>query len=232
MHDTCTVVIFFLLSLSIKNYNPIGYTSQMLNQRKQPQQSIEDIQIALDIIQGYSNAEISLVQKYQERLYCFCRTKLKDKEKIKDAVQETFSRAIENIRNRKVKNLNAISSYIYGVARIVCLQQIRQERRELVESFDSIEPDPALIEEPAIDEWIDAEDSFKIRKALYECLELLLKIDYNILILFFFQKLTNRQISKKYQITEQNVAIRKMRALSQLRGCIDEKGYDYDDVFF
>jgi len=189
---------------------------------------LEDIQIALEIMKCSRQAEQVLYNKYRDRVEFCCKKYLKNKNHTKDVVAEVFLKVIDNLKQKKVKKPEYLSSYIYSVTKYICLNV---NRKPEIISIDSNYSVMCLPNEDRTDRVTNNDDDVKMKKVLVECMEQLSDLDNNIIILFYYKKFTNKAISKECRITQTNVGVRKMRALIQLRNCIEGKRYGINDVF-
>ncbi|KLH99480.1 DNA-directed RNA polymerase subunit sigma [Brevibacillus formosus] len=89
------------------------------------QQGIESIidQVKSGHIQKYS----VVIQKFEKKIYTYCYCILKNREEAKDAVQEIFIKAYQDIE--RYENRLSFSAWLYKIAYHHCLDQIRKQSR-------------------------------------------------------------------------------------------------------
>ena len=78
---------------------------------------------------GDREAFRAVVQCYQRMVFSLARKLLCDEEEAKDAVQDTFLKLWQNIRDYK-RGAN-VATWIYTIASRVCLDRLRRKQREL-----------------------------------------------------------------------------------------------------
>jgi len=81
---------------------------------------------------GDRDAFKSLYDRFEQPIYRFCRHMMNDEAAARDAFQETFIRMFEN---RQTLRTNNVQSWLFSIARRVCLNMIRSRRKQH-ESFD------------------------------------------------------------------------------------------------
>lgn len=99
------------------NYGKIG-----VNKGQQGIESIID-QVKSGHIQKYS----VVIQKFEKKIYTYCYCILKNREEAKDAVQEIFIKAYQEIE--RYENRLSFSAWLYKIAYHHCLDQIRKQSR-------------------------------------------------------------------------------------------------------
>ncbi|GED56886.1 sigma-70 family RNA polymerase sigma factor [Brevibacillus formosus] len=99
------------------NYGKIG-----VNKGQQGIESIID-QVKSGHIQKYS----VVIQKFEKKIYTYCYCILKNREEAKDAVQEIFIKAYQDIE--RYENRLSFSAWLYKIAYHHCLDQIRKQSR-------------------------------------------------------------------------------------------------------
>ncbi len=92
-----------------------------------------------------------LVQRYQRRLYAVCFRVLGDAGDAEDAAQETFVRLARNADG--FRGEAKLSTWLYRVARNVCLDRVRYEARRPSTPVDDL---TVVGEEPTVEDATDA----------------------------------------------------------------------------
>lgn len=95
-----------------------------------------DQQILLLLVEAFRGGDRqafrALYDRYEQQIYRFCRHMVSDDDLAGDAFQETFIRAYENRTSLRTTN---IQSWLYAIARRVCLNLLRSKRKGH-EAFD------------------------------------------------------------------------------------------------
>lgn len=89
---------------------------------------------------GQVSADAALQQLHQEyahRIYRFAMSMLHSPEDAEDAVQTTFMNAFGSLQSGRVPEQHG--SWLFRIARNVCLNRIRTQQRKPVSSIDGIE---------------------------------------------------------------------------------------------
>lgn len=74
-------------------------------------------------LEGDEQALSAIFQNYKAPIYRFCLKMLCNSEAAKDAVQETFLRAIE--KRNQLRDIEAFRPWLFSIARNYCLSQLR-----------------------------------------------------------------------------------------------------------
>ncbi len=122
------------------------------------------------ILRGDRNAEVLLYKKYYRTLHFILKRKCRDADLAKDLCQDTFEKAITNVRAGKVKDHGKLSSYIHGIGQNVLRTWLRKNQlwndskgigTETVESI----PDPAI---GPVEEFDQNEINEAVRRVILE----------------------------------------------------------------
>ena len=93
----------------------------------------EILQATVDAFRdGDRQAFKALYDRFEQPIYRFCRHMMVDEAVARDAFQETFIRMYENRQSLRTNN---VQSWLFSIARRVCLNLIRS-RRKNHEAFD------------------------------------------------------------------------------------------------
>jgi RNA polymerase sigma-70 factor, ECF subfamily len=93
----------------------------------------EILEVTVDAFrEGDRDAFRMLYERFDQPIYRFCRHMMTDEVLARDAFQETFIRMYENRRTLRTYN---VQSWLFSIARRVCLNHLRSRRRNH-ESFD------------------------------------------------------------------------------------------------
>ncbi len=133
----------------------------------------EDNSLVARYLSGEETAFDLLYQKYKMKLIHFVYDKTHDREKSEDIVQEVFVRVWRNIR--RYDPTRKFSTWIYTIAKRLCMNEIRNRNRSIVGLFqelssEELEDREIQFEDPKQ----DPERSIREREAilvLRECLK-------------------------------------------------------------
>ena len=173
-----------------------------------------DEQVAARVQAGEKDAFGILVDRYEQKITRYADRFLYDYEDRRDAVQDVFVRAYENIRSFRTSE--RFSPWLYRVAHNVFVNIIRKKGREKVSFVDLDTLFPAGIP----DETDAASDDLSEEVAQH-----LSKLDAKyreVLVLFYFEHNTYEEIASILQIPKATVGVRLARARAALKGIISD----------
>lgn len=159
---------------------------------------------AAEIVQnGDKEAFGIIMERYEQKMLRYARRFLFDVDNAEDMVQEVFIKAYTNIAS--FNTLQRFSPWIYRIAHNCFINEIRKRKREPLSFFDLdiLLPHVVSAENPE-KEVIDSE----LRHALDHCLE---KIDVKykeVLILYYCEGLSYKEIADVLHIPVNLVGIR------------------------
>lgn len=148
-----------------------------------------------------------LIRRYQSGVMAFLMGKLKDKNLVEEAAQETFVRAYFNLSTLRMPD--KFHSWLLGIADRVAKEQLR-DRKKIV--------DLAAVKEPHCKEMQVAEDH-----RLEEAIAMLDEPYRQIVLLRFYSGESCRQISEKLGVPVGTVTKQLSRAYERLRGFLELK---------
>lgn len=178
----------------------------------------EERQIIRELKNGKEEAYKVVLDTYGNRLMKTCYLILNDEMESEDVVQETFLRVFKNIYSFKGKS--SLYTWIYSIAMNLCRDSLRKRTFDLPFNED-LEIETLETVEESIFENID-------RKALRQELVNLPPIYKEVLVLFYFEGLSIKEIS---EINNENIGTIKSK-LSRGRNKLKEslmKGGDFDE---
>jgi RNA polymerase sigma-70 factor (ECF subfamily) len=137
---------------------------------------------------------------------------LGDRDSAQEAVQETLTRALEAIRDGRIRQPEKLAAFVRGIARNV-ISELQRDRQRLIEL--GTEPSSALVADPpnALDVLISEHEAEQVQRAVSE----MTQSDQEILSLSFFEGLTAAEIAERLGEPAGRIRKRKSRALARLR---------------
>lgn len=130
----------------------------------------------------------------------------------REAVQETLARAIVALQNGQPSDLAKLPAFVAGIARHVCVDMLRAQRR--VVPLDTLSADHQLSgEADALSALVSAAERARVRGALAR----LTRDDRELLQLCYYDGLTPGEIAARLGEPAERVRKRKSRALERLR---------------
>lgn len=165
------------------------------------------------LVQDGDNEQFGhLIERYEKKMLSYARKFLFDSENAKDIVQDVFIKAYVNIAGFDLSK--KFSPWLYRIAHNCFINEIKKTSRErsfvfsidvfLPELFSRDEPDRAIIDN-------------ELRSSLEDCLS---KIDLKyreVLVLYYFQELSYKEISDVLHIPIPAVGVRLSRGKKALQ---------------
>lgn len=154
---------------------------------------------------GQEEAYIFLLEQYGNRLLSTCYLILKDKGEAEDVVQETFIRVFKNIHSFKGKS--GLYTWIYSIALNLSRDKLRKKHDNL-----SLEED-----------WVGASDvEYQVEKNFDRDLLRIELFKMNViyrevLVLFYFEELSIKEISKLLDEKEGTIKSKLSRGRNMLK---------------
>ena len=189
----------------------------------------QDASFATKAQKGDRDAFGELVKRFQVRIYSFCYQFFRDKDIATEMAQETFLRAYRYIK--KYDSKRKFSTWIYSIAKNICIDEKRKMDRSKTVPIDDINPstiqssrqsyhlkDPSQIT-------LHLEDRMLLEEAIAELPE-----KYRAaIILCYFQELPYQEIADVLNLSLNLVKVRIFRAKKQLLEILKEKQDGSDD---
>jgi RNA polymerase sigma-70 factor (ECF subfamily) len=150
-----------------------------------------------------------LYDRYEGRLYGFCLRYLGDRDAAADAFQEVFERLID-ARN-KYEPRSRFASWLFTIARRVCLDRLREDRRN--ESLEAGAERPVL----EVDDTGHPDDDLARRDEVQRLIRALPVKQREVLLLSKYYGFSYGEIAEMLGSSEVAVKQRAYRALQALR---------------
>ena len=158
-------------------------------------------------------AFINAYDEYAEALFRYCYVRVRDRERAKDLMQETFTKAWEYLQNgKKIEN---IRPFLYTIAHNVCVNEaVRAKSYSLDEMQETIGYDPT-------DEHTRSpEDDSEVSLLMSKLGELRDK-DRDVLTLRYLNGLPVTEIAEILKKPPNTVSVQIRRALEEQRSKMD-----------
>ncbi|HEY8363147.1 MAG TPA: sigma-70 family RNA polymerase sigma factor [Tissierellaceae bacterium] len=161
---------------------------------------------------GHEEAYVEVINLYGNRLLKTCYLILKDRHETEDVVQETFFRLFRQIDS--FKENSSIYTWIYQIALNLCRDRLKAGKDTAL--FESI----AESDEKVEDTVIESIDRDILRKELKNLDDLYREV----LILFYYEELSIKEISKILNEKEGTIKSRLSRGRTLLKKAIEKGG--------
>lgn len=148
---------------------------------------------------------------YRDNIFRMCFLMLKDYQLAEDAMQETFYKALCAFKRFNEKS--TVKTWLTRIAINVCKDKLKKKS-----SFETPDEDVGILlyKEESIDEKLCIVDA--IKQLPVELRE--------VVVLYYYQELTHKEIAKTLKLTVPNVAYRLKTAKSRLRLYLSEEDKD------
>ena len=170
----------------------------------------------LKLKSGDSDAFVFFYDKYLDRIYRFVLIKVSDKQIAEDLTQEIFLKTWQHLVDKK--EIKSFQAFIFRIAYNSVADHYRQNNNQelpleyVEEKEDTVGQDQAT----SLDKKIDS-------KVLLEKIKQLNPEYQEVLLLRYLEELSIEEIADILQKEKNNVSVTIHRALSKLKGLIDQK---------
>ncbi|MCC2631283.1 MAG: polymerase sigma factor SigW, polymerase sigma-70 factor, subfamily [Candidatus Paceibacter sp.] len=181
-----------------------------------------DEHLAMLVQQGDKEKFGVLMERYEKKLFRYGRKFLSNKDNIEDVVQEVFIKTYQSIKSFDTSQ--RFSPWIYRIAHNTFINEIRRHSRTPISFFDF----DTLVAHPIYDDPGLAEAEQKeMQKMLEKGLDKLQPQYREILILFYLEELSYKEIADILRIPVGTVGIRLKRAKEKLVKVYESLGITY-----
>lgn len=122
---------------------------------KNSPEKLSDIDIATGVRNGDNNATSILYKKFYKKVYLVAFFYFKDKYLAEDLTQDTFIRAIINIRDGKYNDQGFLLAWLTKIAKNICIDHTRKKTSKLINDSISLVLYPNNGENPVVFEIMD-----------------------------------------------------------------------------
>ncbi|MFZ2522259.1 MAG: RNA polymerase sigma factor [Minisyncoccia bacterium] len=184
-------------------------------------QNLSDEKLAELVQKGEKEKFGQIMDRYQPKLFRYGRKFLKDINNIEDVVQDVFIKTYQNIKSFDTSQ--KFSPWIYRIAHNTFINSIKKDSRGPVYLFDF----DTLISHTVVEDPLVREREVKeIKKIIDESLSSVQAKYREVLILYFIEDLSYKEISDILQIPIGTVGVRVMRGKEILKVKYEELNKD------
>lgn len=181
-----------------------------------------DDQLVAAYAKGNNGAFDALLQRYQSRVYNYIYQMVKDRTLTEDIFQETFVKAITNIRQGRYAETGKFAAWINRIARNLVIDYFRQEKAEASVSSDDENFDVLNRKELSEDTIEDLMVDNQIRADIRRLIRHLPKAQRQVLVMRYYRNLSFKEIAEATGVSI-NTALGRMRyAILNLRRTASE----------
>ncbi len=179
-----------------------------------------DEELMAQLCEGNREALADLVLRYQNDIFRFCLHYLREVERSKDLVQETFIRVY--VARARFDGKRKFRPWVLCIARNLCLNDLKRKKTVVMESLEEYASTARSESGEVFQSSADSPDQHMMTKERHELLDrALASLDAEsreIVVLRFFQRMQARDIAEIVDSTEGAVRTRLHRILKTLRG--------------
>ncbi|MDR1182695.1 MAG: sigma-70 family RNA polymerase sigma factor [Bacteroidales bacterium] len=181
-----------------------------------------DEQLVKKYISGSEPALEELVMRYQQKVFSYILTVVRNKELAEDLFQETFIKVINTLRTGNYREEGKFSQWIMRIARNLIIDYFRRNQKMSfvennygVDIFDGFSEPSMSIEQVIITK--------QIYESLSDLVTLLPKEQREVLMMRLYQDMSFKEIAEQTNVSI-NTALGRMRyAILNLRKLVIEK---------
>jgi RNA polymerase sigma-70 factor (ECF subfamily) len=179
---------------------------------------LSDEQIALLVQQGDAEKFGQLMGRYENKLMRYGRKFLSDRDNIEDVIQEVFIKTYQNIQS--FDTMQRFSPWIYRIAHNTFINNIKKNSRGPLFLFDF---DTILAHTPNEDNTVRESEKREMSELIDRGLNKLKPNFKEIIILYYLEELSYKEISDILRIPIGTVGIRIKRAKEALKKVLNIK---------
>ena len=166
----------------------------------------------LKLQQGNETAFENIYNDTKRGLFAFLLSMTRDYHLAEDAAQETFCRVLDKLHT--LKDVTNIKPWITKIAVNICKDKLKKKSHtEVVTDYDNFNSP------------VNIAENLESRITVFLALQTLPVELREVVILYFYQELTQKEIAKILKVPETTVAYRLRSAKSKLKDYLRE-GYD------
>lgn len=171
-----------------------------------------DEEVAVLVQKGQKESFGILMDRYERKLFSYGRKFLTGQENIQDVVQEVFIRTYRNIKS--FDPLQKFSPWIYRIAHNIFVNELRKKSRSPLRFFDF----DTFTAHPVYEDATPAErEQLRVNEVIGKGLDKLSPEYREIIILYYIQDLSYKEIADILHVPIGTVSVRLMRAKKDLK---------------
>ncbi len=180
--------------------------------------NLKDRQLAKEVQEGDDRAFEFLMDRYQDKILRYGQKFLSNNQDIEDVVQEVFMRAYQNINS--FDSRRKFSPWLYRIAHNQFINQLKKKDREPIRFFDPEVIFPFYPSKRETDAQVKKEE---ITDELEKNLDKLKSKYREVIVLYYYQDLSYKEISDILKVPISTVGVRLNRAKENLKKHYEEK---------
>ena len=185
---------------------------------------VTDEELALSVQQGDKEKFGFLMERYEKKLFRYGRKFLSNQDNVEDVVQEIFIKTYQSIQSFDTRQ--RFSPWIYRIAHNMFVNALKKHSRNPLSFIDF----DTLIAHPVYEETSLTDNERKeVRTMIDKGLDKLSQTYKEILILYYLEELSYKEIADIIRIPIGTVGIRLKRARDALKKVYKELNVHYEE---
>jgi RNA polymerase sigma-70 factor (ECF subfamily) len=188
-----------------------------------PDSDISDEKLAELVQKGDKEKFGQLMERYEKKLFRYGRKFLSNQDNIEDVVQEVFIKTYQNIKSFDLTQ--KFSPWIYRIAHNTYINTLKKHSRNPLYFFDF----DTLVAHPVYDDpQVKEKEQIELQKIIENSLDTLSPGYREIIILYYLENLSYKEIADILHIPIGTVGIRLMRAKESLKKSLPDRAHEYE----
>ncbi|HSX18537.1 MAG TPA: RNA polymerase sigma factor [Candidatus Saccharimonadales bacterium] len=162
---------------------------------------------------GDQEAYGQIYRIFYRRIFRYCQFNTNNKNAAQDICQETFLKAWKALPKFQKKG-GSLQAYLFKIARNLIIDASRKKKEERLENYQNVESD------------VDFEEQLERKQNVANVRNVLKTLDdveKQIIVLRYFEDLSQREVATVIGIKEGNLRVRTHRILKKLKIKLEEK---------
>jgi RNA polymerase sigma factor (sigma-70 family) len=206
--------------------------AQMIDEVKPPYVEMTPSMLVSQVISGDGQAEQEMANRYWRSLVFILNRRAQNLQLAQDIAQDTFITVIQNLRQGKLNDPDALAAYIRNTGQFQLIAHFRKETRRDTHSFADHGldiPDQMPDKSPSLLQQVNGEMALGLVKQVIG--ELAADRDRQLLILFYLNEQDKKAICQKLSLTPAQFDRVLYRARNRLKTLVEHKhGPDFYSV--
>ncbi len=174
----------------------------------------DDIYYIEKVKDGHTQYFSYIVERYQDIVFSIALKVLRNREDAEEMAQESFIKAYKSLHT--FKGNAKFSTWLYRITYNNCISEVRKRKIHFTSTEDIQIRDEA--EEMNLD-GIPEENRVRVIK---EAMEKLPEEDYTLILLYYFEEQSIKDISNVTELSESNTKVKLLRARKKLYTILSE----------
>lgn len=174
-------------------------------------------------LDGDKDALVEIITEYRDGLTFFINGFTKNLTEAEELAQETFIKLY--VKKPKFKRGSSFKTWLYKIGRNMAIDYLRRNRRTVTVPINNAEEFADISLNPEY-RYLNKQKQARLHSAMCG-----LKPEYyQILWLIYFEGMSNKEVSRVLDKSENNIAVILYRAKAALKSELMKEGIDYENI--